>query len=106
MIKTENRNIADLIKKNILEIDKNAEIILYGSRARGDDNEDSDWDIIVLTDYPVNFKIESKFVNHLYKLELELEQIFSIFVYYKKDWHTKQRITPFYHNVKKEGVLL
>lgn len=106
MIKTANRNIADLIKKNILEIDKNAEIILYGSKARGDDTADSDWDILVLTDYPVNFTIESKFSDHLYELELELEELFSIFVYSKNEWNTKHRITPFYHNVIKEGVFL
>lgn len=104
MIKTANRNIADLIKKNILETDKNAEIILYGSKARGDDTDESDWDILVLTDYPVNFKIESKFRDHLYDLELELEEMFSLFVYYKQEWNTKHRITPFYHNVIREGI--
>ena len=105
-MKPSNKHTANLIKKNILEIDKNAEIILYGSRARGNDKETSDWDILVLTDYPVNFKIESKFSNHLYELELELEELFSIFVYSKNEWNTKHRITPFYHNVITEGVLI
>ena len=106
MIKTANQRTANLIKKNILETDKNSEIILYGSKARGDDKEDSDWDIIVLTDYPVNFKIERKFSDHLFDLELELEELFSIFVYSKKEWTTKHKITPFYHNVTIEGILL
>jgi len=42
-------NIGRLIRKNVDEIDDNAEIILYGSRARGDERQDSDWDILVLT---------------------------------------------------------
>lgn len=105
-MKKSNQNIANLIKKNILEVDKNAEIILYGSRARGDDTKKSDWDILVLTNYPVDFKIERNFRKHLFFLELELEEIFSIFVYQKKEWNTKYRITPFYHNVVAEGLLL
>jgi len=31
-------------------VDDKAEVILYGSRARGDEREDSDWDLLVLTD--------------------------------------------------------
>jgi len=33
-------------KKHNIEIDK---IILFGSRARGDYREDSDWDILIVT---------------------------------------------------------
>jgi len=51
-------NISRLIRKNVNEMDDNAEIILYGSRARGDERIDSDWDILVLTDYPVSLEKE------------------------------------------------
>ena len=54
-------NISRLIRKNVNEIDDNAEIILYGSRARGDERIDSDWDILVLTDYPVSLEKEKNF---------------------------------------------
>ena len=42
--------IAQLIKRNISEIDPKAQIILYGSRARGNEHKDSDWDLLILTD--------------------------------------------------------
>ena len=32
------------IKQNVLEVDPQAEVWLYGSRARGTANEESDWD--------------------------------------------------------------
>ena len=87
-------------------IDPKAEIILYGSRARGDERPDSDWDILVLTDYPVDLKKERIFRDNLYELEIELGEPFSIFVYSKNDWITKQKISPFYSNVTQEGVSL
>jgi uncharacterized protein len=98
--------IGELIRKNISKIDPLADIILYGSRARGDYRRDSDWDVLVLTDYPVNLKKERDFRNNLYELELETGEPFSIFVYSKKDWLTKQKVTPFFENVTREGIYL
>ena len=95
-----------LIRKAINEIDPEAEIILYGSRARGDERPDSDWDILVLTHYPINLEAEQKFRNKIYDLELETGEPLSIFVYSREDWTTKQRITPFYDNVNQEGINL
>lgn len=96
--------ISQLIRSNISMIDPNAEIILYGSRARGDEKSDSDWDILVLTDYPVDLMKERSFRDNLYDLELETGEPFSIFVYSKTDWNTKQKVTPFFNNVTQEGI--
>jgi predicted nucleotidyltransferase len=98
------RHITQLIRKNVSLIDANAEIILYGSRARGDERADSDWDILVLTDYPVDLQMERTFRDSLYDLEVETGEPFSVFVYSKSDWLTKQKISPFYDNVTLEGV--
>ena len=98
--------ISQLIKSNISTVDPQANVILYGSRVRGDERNDSDWDILVLTDYEVSNEIESRFRNNLYELELETGESFSLFIYSKHDWNTKQRITPFYENVSREGVNL
>jgi predicted nucleotidyltransferase len=52
-MKRKTKQISILIKQTIGRIDPNAQIILYGSRARGTERIDSDWDILILTDYPV-----------------------------------------------------
>ena len=100
------KNIARLIKQNISEIDPNAQVILFGSRARGDEKSESDWDVLLLTDYPINLEKERQFRNHLYDLELETGEPFSLFSYSKNDWNTKQKVTPFYVNVTREGISL
>lgn len=96
--------IKRLIKQKVQEIDSTAEVVLYGSRARNEEHEESDWDILILTHYPVSIEQEKKFRHHLYDLELEVEEAFSVFVYSKKDWYSRMRITPFFENVEAEGV--
>lgn len=106
MMNKRTKNIAKLIKQNISEIDPFAQVILFGSRARGDEKMQSDWDLLLLTDYPINLEKERQFRNHLYDLELETGEPFSLFAYSKNDWNTKLKVTPFYLNVTREGISL
>ena len=98
--------IRRLIREYVNSVDSKAEVILYGSRARGDERADSDWDILILTDYPVDLSTEEKFRDRLYDLELEIDEPLSVFIYSKNEWKRRQRITPFYKNVNKEGIAL
>ncbi|HLW07427.1 MAG TPA: nucleotidyltransferase domain-containing protein, partial [Marinilabiliaceae bacterium] len=102
--KAKTQHITRMIRDYIDTIDPTTDVILYGSRARGDEKKDSDWDLLILTEYSTNLMTERKFRDKLYDLELETGEAFSVFVYSKSDWQTKQRITPFYHNVSQEGL--
>lgn len=44
-IMKEKQKILLQIKASVKELEPNSEIILFGSRARGDEREDSDWGI-------------------------------------------------------------
>lgn len=105
-MKSTTKKVAKLIRQAINQVDDKAEVILYGSRARGDEREDSDWDILVLTDYPLDLNRMRAFRYPLYDLALELGEQFSVFVRSKNEWNARQRITPFYESVKQEGILL
>jgi len=105
-MKAKTKHISQLIRNTISSIDPKAEVILYGSRARGDERDDSDWDILILTDYAVNLETERAFRDKLYDLELETGEPFSVFAYSKNEWKSKQQITPFYQNVVQEGIQL
>jgi predicted nucleotidyltransferase len=101
------QHIIQSIRQKVNEIDNNAEVILYGSRARGDNKRESDWDIMILLNRKnVDKKLEQTFRHHLFDLELEIGVPISVFVYSKTDWEGKYSITPLYRSIKKEGVII
>lgn len=105
-MKQKDNHITERIREAILMIDSKAQIILFGSRARGDAKKESDWDILILTDSPVSVEVERAFRFKLFDLELETGEVFSTFVHNKKVWNTRHKITQFYQSIKREGILL
>jgi predicted nucleotidyltransferase len=102
-----NDSILNSITEAIHRKDPSAEAFLFGSRARGDNRPDSDWDIIILIDnLNITNEIEDKFRDDLYDLELETGQIISTFIYPKKYWENSLRFSPLYKSIKLEGIKL
>ena len=99
-------DIIKRIKTSIKIIDPKAQVIIFGSRARGDAKIEFDWDILILTDYPVSTEIERSFRNNLFDIEIETGEVFSTFVYQKQIWNTIHKVTPLYRNIKREGVVI
>jgi predicted nucleotidyltransferase len=99
--------ILQQIKTAVHAAEPCATVVLYGSYARGDENSDSDFDLLILVDKE---KISSADVKRLafplYDIEFETGKIISPLVISRKKWETQHRITPFYKNVQKEGVVL
>lgn len=91
----------------IKSIDPSADLILYGSRARGDAKEESDYDFIILTDRAVTLEQEDVFRRELYPLELETGAVFTIMLANKSDWNSAlYREMPFRQNVERDGISL
>jgi predicted nucleotidyltransferase len=86
------------------EIDPTSDVILYGSRARGEEYPDSDWDILILVDSIADLDYERIFRHKLYDLELELGEAFSVTVHNKNDWKSRYWMTPLYKNITREGI--
>jgi predicted nucleotidyltransferase len=95
------------VKETVHEIEPDATIIMYGSRSRGDADEDSDWDFLILIKSPTEYQITEKIRNHLYDIELQSNEILSSIIRNDEEWHSpKFMCTPFYKNVSKEGIVL
>lgn len=95
------------ISQLVKAIEPQATVILYGSRARGDQRHDSDVDILVLLNQDrVSPHDETRIKYPLYELEFETGYIISPLVLSRNDWQSRHRITPFYQNVQAEGIVV
>jgi len=103
-------NRAEIVT-NIREIIQNeapdAKIILYGSEARGDSQQNSDIDLLILLNKDeVTLEDEEKITFPIYLLELKTGVLISSLVVSKKSWENRPFKTPFYVNVMNEGIEL
>ena len=106
IMKRKTIKLLQLIKRKVLEINPNAQILLYGSRARGTEHNESDWDLLILLDKD---KIEDSDYDQIFYPIVELRwkegEQFSPKLYTMKDW-MQRSFTLFYKNIEKEGIVL
>lgn len=93
--------------KNVLK-DRVKKIILYGSYARGDYNNSSDIDILILTD--LNDKEINEYSMRIWDIaadiEIDKEIVISPIIRNIDDFEVWSEVKPFYINIIKEGVVL
>ncbi len=105
-------NIIDEFINGVYEIlgDRVKKIILYGSYARGDYNEGSDIDIMILTDLKENEMYENfiKISDMAYDIEEEnnFDITLSPLIKNIDKFNYWVEALPFYINVQREGVVL
>ncbi len=83
-----------------------SEVILFGSRARGDAREDSDWDVLILLDKDrITSQDIDDYTYPLWERGLGLKENINTILYTKNDWRLHSA-SPFVLNVKEEGLRL
>ena len=85
---------------------KRSKLILFGSRARGSARKESDWDLLIVVDndklsYETRAELTYPFVTLGWEIGTDINPV----IYTAKKWMA-QHITPFYHNVVKDGIQL
>ena len=93
--------------RNVLNsIDPTVQAILFGSRARGDAEEDSDWDVLVLIDKPhVSLSDYDKYSYPLRELGWDMDEIINPVLFSTKEWN-ENHFTMFNNNVRNEGIAI
>jgi len=91
------------VKRNVQQIDPQAEVWLFGSRARGDARDDSDWDFLVLTDKPVDWTFKRRLRDHLFQLGLDSERTIGTVIQNRNVWEDL-KVTDLYQNVQEDGI--
>ena len=106
MVDDKRTQIISLIRDTIRASEPTSQIILYGSRARGDAREDSDWDVLAIVDKPrLSLKDRSNLQYPLWDKGLELGEEINVFPYTRKQWE-QGPLTFFKHNVMTEGITI
>jgi len=89
------RSLADYLR----EFYPDSSVVLYGSCARGEDNSQSDIDLLVIS--------RRKEEAELGKFERQLERKITLLVYAPRDWEEKARSDrAFYERILTDGIVL
>lgn len=103
----ERTKVIENIKQVALKtLPPSSSLILYGSRARGDYNDNSDWDLLILLDKPE--LTDSDYVNVSFPFTLlgwNIGELISPQMYTKKEWDSISFL-PFYKNVEQDKIVL
>lgn len=106
--KTTLETVLDLFVKQVKEIfgDKLKEVILFGSYARGDFDNESDIDVFVLVDMLDNELSDYIYIvaDKTYDINLEYNVLISFILKDINHFNDWKEALPFYNNIEKEGV--
>ena len=97
--------ILSKIKTRIGDVIPDAQIILFGSRAREDYHKGSDWDLLILTKLNVTRELKNKISDTLFETELETDQVLTGIVQNYNLWKDYSN-TPIFKNISEDGIKL
>ena len=85
---------------------KGSSLYLYGSRARGDWHENSDWDLLLLLDKPKQESTDfDKYAYPIIEQGFDMWQFFSVHTYTKDEWYRSPH-SLFFLNVEQDKQLI
>ena len=106
-IPSESQTIASLVKQQIIKSDATAQVILFGSRARGDAENESDWDFLVLTTQKDTEILSDKLRKIILRnVELKYNIAVSLIVKNIVLWENNYSPTNIYQSINEEGILV
>lgn len=108
----DNISIKDNEKKAVLEASAMLrksfpvkEVVLFGSKARGDDDEESDIDLLVLTSQPVSWNERKAINNALYEIQMKYDIIISTLITTVTEWNEGTfSVLPIHGEISDQGV--
>ena len=101
-----NTQILEKIRQLKRQIIPSEKVILFGSQARGDAHEESDWDLLLLLDKSeITYEDECRYGDPFAKLGWNFGTYISAKLYTENEWE-KRSFTPFYKNVQQEGIYI
>ena len=107
LIPAEHKVVAEEVKSVVRSVDPSGITILFGSRARGDASEESDWDFLVLSNTDDVETLASVMRRAIrIKVEMVYDIAVSLLVKNKMVWEDDYAVTNIYDSIKEEGIVL
>lgn len=108
MIKTDVNSLLEYVSKKMKQTfgESLSDVILFGSYARGDFDEESDVDIAIVVDISrEDLKAFHKdFVKEMTDLAMKYDLVVSLIDIPLSDFNKYKEVLPFYKNISDEGV--
>ena len=83
------------------------EVIIFGSKARGDDDEESDIDLLLLTMEPLHWKKRHAIIEALFDVEMKYDVVISILVNTIHEWREGIcTVLPIHDEINREGIAI
>ncbi len=99
--------LLERVKHAVHEVEPEADIVLYGSRARGDAHAESDWDFLILLDGEVDDARTDAIRHRLYEIEWDGGEVLCSMVRNRQEWDSSvQQVTPFAKILREQGIHL
>jgi predicted nucleotidyltransferase len=80
-------------------------IVLFGSKARGEDGAESDIDLLVLTRRRLTWEERGRAVDSLFDLQLERRVVISLLMTSAEEWEQgAYRVMPIRGEIERDGI--
>ncbi len=79
-------------------------IVLFGSQARGDSSEYSDYDVLILLDKDYSGKDENRILDLCYDIDLKYNVLLDVHLLSQKEISSRRGKQPIFANALKSGV--
>lgn len=105
VLSPKDKELLGQIKDTIRSMLSGAQVFLYGSSARGTRHDESDYDVLVLTDHTLTAREEEAVWDAVLDVELASGAIISTQFCSREEWD-HHRAMPFYSEVSRDGIAL
>jgi uncharacterized protein len=97
--------LLERVKQAVREVEPEADIVLYGSRARGDAHAESDWGFLILLDGVVDDARTDAIRHRLYEIEWDCGEVLCSIVRSRQEWDPSlQQAAPFAKILREQGI--
>ena len=97
--------LLERVKQAVHEVEPAADIVLYGSRARGEAHAESAWDFLIWLDGVVDDARTDAIRHRLYEIAWDCGEVLCSIVRSRQEWDASlQQVTPFAKILREQGI--